>query len=489
MPRIIPPLFALLFCQLSSAQDLSSVLQGIATQHGLVGMSVVATCGDEVSNVVHVGQRDIALGLPVNDETRYRIASISKLVTAVGLMKLWEEGAFGLDDDVSTALGFSLRNPAHPTVPITYRMLLGHRSSLQDGTGYTSFLNATYAGTPPPPIQQLVQPGGTWYTANLWRTEVPGTWYAYGNLNYGIIGTLIESHSGMRFDQYMREQVLLPMGILGSYNIQDLGSVADLAVLYRNSISQADNFGGVMPTAPDLGGYTIGSNGLYFAPQGGLRCSALELAQVLRMMHGQGTVDGTTVLQPATWQAMAANEWTWNGNNGDNYFGLFRSWGLGVHRVTATPGGDLVLPGTPMLGHAGEAYGLISDLYLDPATGFGLVFITNGYTPGNNYASGINSAWYRVEEEVFEALGTWALPACLGLGSATTTILDDLLIRERTVEWQGRGPLDVEVLDLAGRSVATKRMEPGARWSLAVGGTLILRATDTTGRTQVRRVP
>lgn len=463
------------------AQPLAATLQDIATQRGLMGMSVVATCGDSVIASVHLGKSDLARDIDVTDATRYRIASISKLVTAIGLMRLHEQGAFGLDDDVSPALGFTLRNPSHPGVPITYRMLLSHRAGVQDGSGYGPFLTATYAGTPPPPIQQLMVPGGSWYTANMWRSEQPGSYFVYSNVAWGLIGTLIEAHSGQRFDQYMRQEILLPMGILGSYNVQDLADLDALAVLYRNSTPQADDFGGLMPPAPDLSTYAIGSNGLYFAPQGGLRCSALELAQVLKLLHGQGTVDGTALLTPATTASMTADAWTWNGSNGDNYFGLFRSWGMGVHRITAQPGGDMVLPGTFMWGHAGEAYGLISDLYLDPASGFGLVFLTNGYTPGNNYTPGQVSAFYRVEEEVFNALGTEALPACVSTGSVLHPRTDGVLVRGDHIQWTGATSLELHVFDTTGRLLARTTLAPGATWWPPHAGPLLLVGADGAG--------
>ncbi|MCW5899853.1 MAG: beta-lactamase family protein [Flavobacteriales bacterium] len=474
---------------LAQGQTLPMDLMAIATQRGLIGMSVVATCGDQVTDVVHHGSRRLSPALPVTDDTRFRIASISKLVTAMGLMKLHEQGAFSLDDDVSPALGFTFRNPSHPNTPITYRMLLSHRASLQDGTGYANFLTATYNNAPPPPISQLVVPGGSWYTANMWRTEAPGSYFTYSNATYGIVGTLIEAHSGQRFDAYMRQHILLPMGIEGSFNIQDLDDIGQLATLYRNNIAQADNFGGVMPPAPNLSGYIIGSNGLYFAPQGGLRCSALELAQVLRLMHGEGTVDGVTILQPGTYATMVANEWQWNGTNGDNYYGLFRSWGLGAHRITATPGGDVVLPGILMLGHAGEAYGLISDLYLEPATGFGLVFITNGYTPGNNYTFGVNSAFYRVEEEVFAALGTHARPACLSTDIPDAGWTSPLRTRGRLVEWAGEGLATLEAFDATGRLVERATLNDEAPWLPGTNNLLLLRATDASGRTYHLKLP
>jgi len=470
------------------AQSLQQALGTVANQNGLIGMSVVAICNGQVTDVVHTGQSDLQRGIVVGDSTRYRIASISKLVTAIGLMRLWEQGAFGLDDDVSTALGFTLRNPAYPNTPITYRMLLSHRSSLQDGTGYSDFLSATYATAPPPPISQLVAPGGTWYTADLWRTEAPGTYFTYSNLNFGVIGTLIEALSGERFDVYMRQQVLQPLGIGGSYNVQDLNDLDHLAVLYRNSIPQADDLGGVMPVAPDLSLYVPGTNGLFFAPQGGLRASALELARIALLLEGAGTWNGITLLQPATVTAMFANEWTWNGSNGDNYYGLFRSWGLGVHRITAQTSGDMVFPGTLMFGHAGEAYGLISDLYIDPATGFGLVFLTNGYTPGNAYAFGTNSAFYGVEEDVYAALANYAVPACSTLGIAPSTPTDDLLMHDRTLLWNGRGNLDLQAFDLTGKLVAGARIAEGGTWHPGTTAPLIIRAWSVAGERHVIRL-
>lgn len=468
--------FGILLRVSADCQTLQADLATAAQSHGLVGMSVVATCGDQITATINYGVADIDNAVPVSDSTRFRIASISKLVTAIGLMRLYESGAFGLDEDVSTALGFTLRNPQYPDIPITYRMLLSHTGSLQDGTGYGDFLGDTYASAPPPPISDLLVPGGESYTANMFRQETPGTYFTYANVNYGVIGTLIEAHSGMRFDQYMRLHVLAPLGINGSFNVQDLDNIGNLAVLYRNSSPQADEFNGIIPTPPDLTGYVIGSNGLYFGPQGGLRLSALELAQILLLLRGGGSWNGTTLLAPTTVQQMFADEWTWNGSNGDNYYGLFRSWGLGVHRATAQPGGDLVYPGLAMFGHAGEAYGLISDLYFDPLSGAGLVFITNGYTPGNAYVTGTESAFYTVEEDVFTALRTYAYEACLttGIGTEYDPMLP-VVISDGTIGWQGQGPASLVVFDAVGRENERVELHGPVRWAPSKQGGFLVR--------------
>ncbi|MBR6818816.1 MAG: beta-lactamase family protein, partial [Acidaminococcaceae bacterium] len=78
--------------------------------------------------------------LPVTSDSRFRVASISKVFTATGYMQLVEEGKINLDEDVSRYLGFTLRNPGYPNKAITSRMLLSHTSSIRDyPTPYVPF--------------------------------------------------------------------------------------------------------------------------------------------------------------------------------------------------------------------------------------------------------------------------------------------------------------------------------------------------------------
>lgn len=74
------------------------------------------------------------------------------------------------------------------------------------------------------------------------------------------------------------------------------------------------------------------------------------------------------------------------------------SWGLGVQRILGQPKRDIIFPGVKMFGHAGNAYGLLSDLYQDPLSGYGFVFISNGYKTGHPYKMGNHSAFDLPEE-------------------------------------------------------------------------------------------
>ncbi|MDZ4821942.1 MAG: serine hydrolase [Flavobacteriales bacterium] len=403
---------ALFIAAQSGFAQLDSQLQSIFEDFELMGMSVAVVCGQGV-DTYHYGLKDHTRTLEVDDSTMYRIASISKLVAATGLMKLYDDGLFALDDDISTYLGYEVRNPNWPNVPITFRMLLSHTGSLQDGTGYSGFLGDTYGNENPPSISEMLVPGGDNYTANMWRQEEPGTFFIYSNVNYGVIGTLIEAISGVRFDVFMKNEIFDPLDIAGSFNVADIENIDNLAVLYRNEggwTPQVDNFQGVPPTPVDLSGYVPGTNGFIFAPQGGLRCSVFDLAKIL-VLHQQGAWNGVQLLQSSTLEMMHTPQWTYNGSNGDNYYGLFRSWGLGVQCTTDTDDGDYIWEDFLFRGHAGEAYGLISDLYWysnDVPGGF--VFMTNG--AWNGFDFGNESAFYTLEEDVFQAVNVGNLQGC-----------------------------------------------------------------------------
>ena len=371
-----------------------------------MGMSVVGICKNKVSFSYYRGLADFGRNIPIDSNTKYRIASVSKSVTAMALMQLWQQGFFGLDDDVSTHLGFSLRNPNFPLTPITYRMLLSHTSSLNDGNTYDTFLDATYTQNPPPALSELLTQSGASYHRSMFINRQPGTYFTYSNVAYGVIGSLIEKISGKRFDIYCKEHIFQPLGLQASFNIQDFSNINQVAAIYRKIggswTATADHYAGTMPPARDLSAYTIGSNGLIFSPQGGLRISAKDLGILGVLMLNKGVYGNQRILNPQTVELILSPQWSFDGSNGNNCDCLFNEWGLGFHITTNRVGCDIVFGGKKMIGHPGEAYGLVSDWYFHLASGEVLVFVTNGSETA--YTTSTKSAFYAVEQEIFDAI-------------------------------------------------------------------------------------
>jgi CubicO group peptidase (beta-lactamase class C family) len=391
----------------SYAQSLGGQFNTISSNNDMMGGALVVFCENGIIENLSIGKSDFTRNINTTADTKYRIASISKTITAIAVMQLVEQNLLDLDADIGSILGYTIQNPNHPNVSITTRMLLSHTSTIVDGSTYNSFMGATVNNNPIPSLNQILTPSGSYYTAAQFNNTIPGTYFNYSNINFVILGTIVEKVSNLRFDLYCKQNISIPLGIDASFNVNDLTDIDQLAVLYRKLSGvwtpQADDYQGVQPVFNNLNGYIPGTNGGRFGPQGGFRCSGQDLAKIFLTLMNHGTFNGVTILSGTSCNAMFANEWTYNGNNGNNYSGLFRSWGLGIHRITSTPNNDIALPGSnSMLGHTGEAYGLVSDAYFDTIRKVGFVFINNGV--GIDYQTNNNSIFYTVEQEVFNAI-------------------------------------------------------------------------------------
>lgn len=404
--------------------DFADDINQIKEQYNLMGGVALIHNSNQPAISVPFGLADYHRQINVTDSTLFRIASISKLVTALSYMTLVDQGYAALDNDISTVLGYQVRNPYYPTVAITPRMLMSHKSGFVDGSTYSVFLNATASQIPMPALSELLLPGGSYYSSSQFNSIMPGSYFNYSNLNYIVLATLIEKISGERFDGYCQNHILLPLGIRGSFNVNHIADLNNLAVLYRKIngtwTAQTDDCQGVQPVFANLTGYQIGANGARFSPQGGLRISASDLSRIMTLLVNGGIYNGIRIISSDKIELMLTDEWSYNGSNGNNYYNLFHSWGLGVHRIKNVINGDVVLSGSQaMFGHPGEAYGLVSDAYVDLMRKIGVIFITNGC--GIGYQTGNNSAFYSVENSVFTAMDPYAdslaaIPQQIGAG-------------------------------------------------------------------------
>lgn len=378
----------------------------------------------------HVGSRPGEAPLPVDERTLFRVASISKLVVTLGVMRLVEQRVLDLDADVSTVLGWPLRHPRHPEVPITLRLLLSHRSALSDGGERYFFDGRTR-------LQDVLHPQGRLFEGGAnWRLDRrPGAWFEYVNLNFGVIATVMERATGERFDRLMHRLVMQPLGLRGGFDPSAFSpeDVAHVAAQYRKRrtvggrevwdpagpwVVQADDFRHQRPQRPDgLEAYEIGSNGTLFGPQGRLRTSLHSLGTVLQMLLDDGRHQGRPFLSPASVAELGREHWGMDAARatGDAHADWALSWGLGLQRYTdrsTGPGrGDRLVDGGGFSGwgHSGDAYGLMGVFALDPVRRQGMVVLITG--PGVDPATHPSrySALYRWEEQALTSLHRHAL--------------------------------------------------------------------------------
>jgi CubicO group peptidase (beta-lactamase class C family) len=315
------------------------------------GLAAVAVKTDHAVFSGAWGEADLSVHRPATTDTLFMLGSISKTVTAVALMQLYELARFKLDDPIDPVLGYPARNPKFPDIPITYRMLLSHTSSIEDGVH--SFDYYVMDMDSPISLQALydgyLKPGGGYYDASNWNsTNAPGTHYSYSNLGLSLAGLLVEKISGTSLQDYCQQHIFAPLAMNESSFL--------LKGLDRTHIA--------MPYSVDASG-TYMPAGYYCYPDypdGQLRTSASQLARFLMAFIQFGQAGGVQILTKATVEEMRKQQ---------------PASDEGLQWEFETIGGK------QLMGHGGSDLGVSTMMLFDPTTGAGFVVLTNGNVYGN----------------------------------------------------------------------------------------------------------
>lgn len=327
-------------------------------RYKLNGVSLVIAKDNEIIYSYNHGYLDTGKKKPVNNESLLRIASVTKFITALGLLKLYDEGKINLDEDISNYLGVKIANPKHPEVPITARQLMSHTSSIANGS---SFNNNSKS------LNKII--GMNEKYRNNFSNSIPGTKYAYKNLNGGLFGSLIEAVSKESLQSYMEREFFNPLGMRAYYNLSlvkdlDLNNVSsifmrDFSLLRRpNTILKAAKES--YNNSPDpLYNYNISIGSLW--------TNANYLIKPLMMLANKGELNGKRYLKKETVDMMIADQSKINGSSVKLENGKY---GLSVERM-------LSLGKYPWYGHQGRFEGTLACAYFQPETKLCIALVCN----------------------------------------------------------------------------------------------------------------
>lgn len=370
----------------------NTAIRQLMERHRIAGLAASVVREGQMLWSGGYGWANLERKIPVTNRTIFRIASITKTVVATAFMQLVERELCDIDQDAGAVLGIPLRNPRYPELAVTFRHLMTHTSGLQDE--YAQFVTDSRNENPPRlTLADLVLESGAYYTDRLWGSGKPGTpsCFEYSNLGAVFLAAAVEKLSNERFDLYCRKHLfeLLQMKDT-SFNISDLAQkMDDIAVLYEygdedsSYVIGTDDFGGKPPAPIDYSGYVPGTNGALFSPQGGLRTTVDDLTLFLLAHANDGSLQGARILRAETAKLMHAGHWT-----GHRHEGFFKHSGLQFHRTNE------LIPGQWLVGHAGDAYGLLSDMYFHEQERWGFIIVLNGAHHNKG------KAYFRVEEEL-----------------------------------------------------------------------------------------
>jgi CubicO group peptidase (beta-lactamase class C family) len=316
-------------------------LQAVVDAGDLSGFVTLIWRKGEEAQVLTIGQRDIEAGLPMTRDTLFRIASMTKPVTSIAALMLWEEGKLRLEDPISRWLPeFAnmrvLKDAAGPvddTYPapreITVEDLMTHRSGLAYAFTSVGPIGQLYEDTLGPPLGGVMTPDD-WLAklGSLPLSYPPGERFHYSHATE-VLGYLVARIEGKPLGQVLKERIFAPLGMSDTDFWCPPEKRGRMAKLYR--IDPATD------RLQDVSYPHVDRQPMLEPGGGGLISTADDYLKFARMMLGKGEVDGVRLVKASTIEMMAENRLT-DAQRQIPFMGipfwLGQGFGLGVSVIT-----------------------------------------------------------------------------------------------------------------------------------------------------------
>lgn len=277
------------------------LMSDFATRAKVPGIAYGIIVDGKVIHIGTAGFRDVATHAKVDTNTVFRIASMTKSFTALSILKLRDEGKLSLDDPAERYVP-ELARLTYPTTDspkITVRLLLSHSAGFPEDNPWG---DQQLADTDEQ-LSRMIRRGIPFSTS-------PGTSYEYSNFGFAILGRIVTNVSGMPYKRYVREKILLPLGMISTtletaqvpanrlahgYRLQD-GQWLEEKQLPDGAFG---SMGGMLTSVSDLGKW-VGFMLDAWPPRDGAergpvkRSSVREMQQVIRFNGATAVLDTTT---------------------------------------------------------------------------------------------------------------------------------------------------------------------------------------------------
>ena len=335
-------------------------IQHFIDNQTVAGAVTLVAHGNDVIEFHALGMADIESGRHMQKDTIFQIMSMTKPITAIGIMMLAEEGKLALRDPVEdylpefhnqrvmTNTGPDMGRLSVPDHPVTIRDLLTHTAGIQDSApaaihDYQQLMNV--------PLDDVVR-----QIAKQPLLFQPGTEWSYSSAGIEILGRLIEVCSGHKYEDFIIDRVLRPLGMKDSFFFPPAGKTARIAMVYVHKNGKLVRAPGTI-LGGDPANYRKGA--VFPAPGWGLYSTAEDLLHVYRMMLNNGVYEGRRYLSPFSVHLMTEVQTT-----GIHPVGWMRGSGYGLAwEVVNNPLGELAGHSKGSYGHGG-AFG--TQGWIDP---------------------------------------------------------------------------------------------------------------------------
>ena len=345
--------------QVRDKTELEVYLNRLVASGNPPGVSVVVVRDGAVVYENAFGLADGPRKVKATPETVYHWWSMTKIPTAVAIMQLQEQGKLDLEDVVTKHLPwFDVKYPSSESPAITIRNLLQHSAGLPDPIpamiGWVHYSNGTYNQT-----EVLKKYMPEFHTLKF----EPGTQAVYSNLNYMVLGAVIEAVSGESYEDYITDHILQPLGMSHTSFVYSPAMEGDEAA---GTLPVVHMYTPLLPTLLDPGALIRERSGkllwlnrfsIEATPSTGLIGSAPDVAKFMLMVLNQGTLQGETVLSPGSISLLTDTA---------PIDGRGLGWAVGESN------------GERYLEHMGGGAGFATTMRIYPEAGMGIAILANG---------------------------------------------------------------------------------------------------------------
>ena len=346
--------------------ELQSAIDSISEKYNAAGVQVVIIKnGELVGNSVY--GYAIKEKTPMSNDIKIRIASISKVVLAMLIMRLSECDRLDIDTDISDYWNIPIRNSNHESTPITMRQMLSHTSSiLTYGYGFSG-------------NGELIR--SRFLDGSCFGKSVPGeiSSWNYNNYAFAALGITVEIATGETVNKLAVRYLFDPLSIDAAFGSGSISDTDKLATIYTSDGSIGRS---IEKQTHTLGSTYPGENGEEFP--GGLTISAFDLAKLIMVLINDGEYSGISILSPESVALIESSQ----GRTGN-----FEQCLPLRHRTNLYGEGELFY-------HTGSNFGVYSLISYNPISGDGVVVLTTGAS-GQTDTNDIYSICGEISEYIY----------------------------------------------------------------------------------------
>lgn len=369
-------------CAVPQLPGVGTAMQEAIDAYEIAGAVTVIVTKDKVLHLEATGLADVAGEKPMQPDSLFWIASMTKPVTAVAVLMLQDEGKLNMADPVAKYVPAfaNLKTPSGQSANITITQILTHTSGLGEAPAAAAREAHTLADLVP-----------LWLSAPM-RYE-PGTKWQYTQSGINLAARIVEVVSSKSFDTFVQQRILDPLGMKNTTFYPARGTVVTAYAKNRTT-------GTLEPTPPRA---DFGVRGRPPLGNGGLYSTGPDYARFCQMLLGGGMLDGKRYLSPAAMELLTTIQTSLLdcgffqsaefGSHGANY-----GWGIGtcILRTPHEGVAAMLSPGT--FGHGG-AWG--TQAWVDPGRGVAYILMVQRSNFPNSDASGVRRAF---QQAVADAL-------------------------------------------------------------------------------------